>query len=189
MTDAPATMTARADRPGHAEALRRSGLTHILAAFDPHVAGTPPLGLDLPGSDIDILCHAPDPGHFAAVLFAAFAGEAGFLLRQWTGAGRPVIASFGAHGWPFEIFGAAAPVVDQPGWRHFEVERRLLALGGESLRAAVMRHRRAGLKTEPAFAAALDLVGDPYARLLDLEHQSDAALADLLIGAGYPAAR
>jgi len=32
-----------------------------LAEFDPHLAGTLPLGLDLPTSDLDILCHAAEP--------------------------------------------------------------------------------------------------------------------------------
>lgn len=156
-----------------------------LRAFDPHIAGTPPLGLDLPASDIDILCHAPDPAVFAAVVWDRFRNGSGFALRQWIGDGRPVIAGFHAHGWAFEIFGAAAPVREQAGWRHFDVERRLLALGGAPLREAVMAGRHRGLKTEPAVAAALGLSGDPYAALLDLQRQPDDALRRILLDAGF----
>lgn len=167
-------------RPGHEDALRRTGALSALAAFNPHVAGTPPLGLDLPGSDIDILCHAPDATAFAMQVWHRFSGHDCFAMHQWTQGGRPVVAGFVAEGWQFEIFGAGEPVAAQAGWRHFVVERRLLALGGADLRAAVMAGRRAGLKTEPAFAAALGLAGDPYAALLAIADWPDEALAALV---------
>lgn len=173
------------DRCSYREAIRRSGVLAALRAFDPQVAGTPPLGLDLPASDIDILCHAPDAAVFAAVVWDRFRSQSGFALRQWIGDGRPVIAGFHAHGWAFEIFAAAVPVREQAGWRHFDVERRLLALGGTPLREAVMAGRRRGLKTEPAVATALGLSGDPYAALLDMQRQPDDALRRILRDAGF----
>lgn len=161
-------------------ALRRSGALRRLAGFDPHVAGTPPLRLDTPASDIDLLCHAPDAVAFSAHLWREFGGESGFALWQWRGAGRPVLARFRAEGWAFEIFGAAQPVAEQAGWRHFVAERRLLALGGAPLRRAVRAARGRGLKTEPAFAAALGLGGDPYAALLALWEAPPGRLRALL---------
>lgn len=155
-----------------------------LAAFDPHVAGTPPLGLDVATSDIDMLCHAPDAQAFSETVWRACADANGFSMRQWAGNGRPVIASFSAYGWQFELFGAGRPVAEQAGWRHFLVEQRLLVLGGEGLRAAVMARRLAGMKTEPAFAEVLGLAGDPYAALLKLGAQDDLRLAEWLARAG-----
>lgn len=175
----------RQDRPDYREALRRSGALAALARFDPHVAGTPPLALDLPGSDIDILCHAPDLADFAAALRDTFEAWDAFALRQWISNDRPVIASFHAHGWPFEVFGERRPVREQDGWRHFVVERRLLALGGPDFRAAVTRRRMAGDKTEPAFAAVLGLPGDPYRAMLALAAESDAQLAVRVVAAGF----
>ncbi len=167
-------------RPGYREALADSRVLAALAAFDPHVAGTPPLGLDLPDSDIDILCHAPDADAFCTIAWFACAGFEDFTMHQWRSGGRPVIARFRAQGWAFELFASPEPVTAQAGWRHFIVERRLLGLGGDRLRDAVMTARREGLKTEPAFAKILGLRGDPYAAILALEAQSDTALADLL---------
>ncbi|MBY8826170.1 DUF4269 domain-containing protein [Sphingomonas colocasiae] len=171
-------------RPDYREAIARSGVLERLSAFDPHVAGTPPLGLDLATSDIDILCHCPVPDVFAAALWQAFGDAEGFAIRQWASGARAIIADFVSHGWSFEIFGQAVPVRDQQGWRHFRVEQRLLALGGEGLRRAVLEKRRAGMKTEPAFAAVLGLPGDPYRAMLDLEMLPDAALVRHLQEAG-----
>ncbi|MCF3931905.1 DUF4269 domain-containing protein [Acuticoccus sp. M5D2P5] len=165
------------DRIDHEEAVTRLAVLDRLARFGPRLAGTPPLGLDLPGSDIDILCHAPDPAAFADAVWTAFAAHEGFAMRQWTGPRRPVIASFMAEGWVFELFGDDRPVEAQEGWRHFVIERRLLAIGGAALHAAVMAWRRRGYGTEPAFARVLGLAGDPYAALLDLGASSDEGLA------------
>jgi hypothetical protein len=167
------------------EALERLDLLSRLAAYDPHVAGTPPLGIALATSDIDVLCHAPDADAFGEDVRRLFGREAGFRMQQWTADERPIVAAFEAHGWAIELFGHPRPVREQAGWRHFLVERRLLDLGGEAFRAAVLQQRNDGLKTEPAFAAALGLSGDPYAKLLELERQADADLVALLHAAGF----
>lgn len=168
------------ERPDYRTALRVTSLLDALTGFDPHIAGTPPLGLDLPGSDIDILCHAPDPAAFAAHVWNRLSDHTEFALRQWADTSGPVIATFHAHGWWFEIFGSAEPVGTQAGWRHFMVERRLLAAGGNALRNRVMMLRHQGLKTEPAFAAALGLGGNPYDAILQLENRSGADLRRLV---------
>lgn len=173
-------------RPHYTEALSRINILEILAPFAPHVAGTPPLGLDLPTSDIDVLCYAPDPHVFTRAVWDAYSKCEDFSIRQWTGRENPIIASFAAADWTFELFGQALPVSEQHGWRHFQVERRLLTIGGGPFREAVMRQRRGGVKTEPAFAATLGLTeGDPYQALLEMAGWSDEALAALLQRLGF----
>jgi len=157
-----------------------------LAPFDPHIAGTPPLGLDLPSSDIDILCHAADAQIYLETVWALFSAHDDFHVWQWTGRpgdDRPIVARFKAMGWEIEVFGAAASVSDQAGWRHFNVERRLLAIGGQALRDRIMALRMQGMKTEPAFAVSLGIQADPYAALLDLERASDDELSALVSAA------
>lgn len=153
-------------------ALERSEVLSVLAAFDPRVAGTFPLGIDMPGSDIDVLCHAPDAQAFARAVWAAFRTVPGFAMHQWVGAERAVVAAFTMHGVPFELFASPIPVDAQVGWRHFTVERRLLAERDASFRDAIISARQAGMKTEPAFAHVLGLAGDPYAALLDLADEA-----------------
>jgi hypothetical protein len=167
------------------QAIDRLRVIDVLREHDPHIAGTLPLGIDVPGSDIDLLCHAPDADAFAQLVWSAFGDQSGFSIRQWTGDERPVIASFEAHGWPFELFGHPSPVPLQQGWRHFEVQRRLLTLGGTRFRRAVMQRRRRGAKTEPAFAAALRLDGDPYAGLLAVHSWDNRQLSRLLAARGF----
>ena len=167
-------------RPSYLEAIDHAEVLAVLASFDPHVVGTPPLGLDLPASDIDVLCHAPDPISFTSALWRAYADRRHFSIRQWIDRTRPVIASFEADGWRFELFGATRPVHQQDGWRHFDVERRLLRLGGAAFRRRVMDHRAQGLKTEAAFAAVLGLRGDPHAEMSRLHDRSDPVLAQAL---------
>lgn len=154
-----------------------SEICAALAPFDPRTIGTPPLGLDVPGSDIDIACHAPDPDAFGAYVVHRFGREPGYAIRRWRGDGASVICRFERRGWPIEIFGAPEAVAAQTGYRHFAIESRLLALGGKTLHAAVRAARMGGLKTEPAFAAVLGLTGDPYTALLALEPLDDRDLA------------
>lgn len=152
----------------------------MLADFDPRVIGTLPLGLDISTSDIDVAVHASDPDAVADILWARRERLTALSLRRWTHGDRPLVAEFTHLGWSFEVFAAPVPVIDQAGWRHFDVERRLLSIGGERLRNAVRTQRLAGLKTEPAFAAVLALAGDPYSALLKLYLADDAELTEIV---------
>jgi hypothetical protein len=119
-------------------------------------------------SDIDIVCCAADRSSVATLLWEHFREADDFALYQWSARGRPVIAKFSTYGWPFEIFASATPVQDQAGWRHFDVEKRLLSLGGPAFRTTICAFRAGGVKTEPAFARALELEGGPLRRPVQL---------------------
>jgi hypothetical protein len=170
-------------------AVQRLDIMRILAAFDPHVVGTLPLGVDRPDSDIDIVCHAKDPEAIIDVIWQHFCALEGFTLYQWSANGRPLIARFEAEGWPFEVFAGTDPVYEQPGWQHFAVEKRLLDIGGPVFRTAIAALRMDGVKTEPAFAMALGLSGNPYRHVGALFHRSDEHLIDLLAKRGFPCSR
>ncbi|MGY4226556.1 hypothetical protein ACVMIH_003917 [Bradyrhizobium sp. USDA 4503] len=140
---------------GHyASAVTSSAVMELLKPFDPRIVGTLPLGLAVPGSDIDIVCHASDPNAFADIVWAHYQACDDFVLFRWTSGTRPVIARFVCDGWPFELYGDLRLVEQQRGWIHFKVERRLLALddggaaasrqgieGGRSQDRACVRYR------------------------------------------------
>lgn len=151
-----------------------------LAGYDAGLAGTFPIDIAIPGSDLDILVQDHDPLALAPFLNAAFGEEPGYVCRSaGTADGLALVASFRLDDLPVEIFVQALPVSRQMGWRHMLVEARLLTLD-PSLRPAVRALKQAGVKTEPAFARLLALPGNPYQALLNLEPLADRALADLL---------
>ena len=82
--------------------------------------------------------------------------------------------------WDIELFCQTIPTNQQWGVRHFKIEQRLLNLEPR-LKKVVFHLKQNGLKTEPAFAAALGLSGDPYSVILEIEDLNDAELAQLII--------
>jgi hypothetical protein len=163
------------------QALEALRVFPLLRAFDPVLAGTIPLDVDIPGSDLDIVCYAEDGGAFAQCLHDAFGHCVGFALQRDLLNGLPtVIAQFTYRGFPVEIFGQPLPVMAQAAIRHMLVEERLLRHGGEEVRWKIRHLKRQGLKTEPAFAAIFDLAGDPYDRLLELAELCEEELLALI---------
>lgn len=163
------------------EVVEDNGLLAALHMFDPCIVGTLAIGLAVDGSDIDIVCETHDADDFRERLATAFGhhGQFGLAVRHDRRPWR-VVARFEVEGWPVEVFGEPRPVVLQAAYRHMVIQHRLLDLGGSALRAAVMRRRHGGAKTEPAFASALGLEGDPYSALLELESLSDSQLLALI---------
>jgi len=159
------------------QTLTISNMLPVLRPYRPLLVGTVPIGLQLPGSDLDIICEVYDLGPFEALLRQHFGHYPGFSLRHTQRQGHAcIVAGFTTGEWPIEVFGQPVSSTQQHGYRHLLIEHRLLELGGSTFRAQVQARRTAGLKTEPAFAASLGLAGDPYAALLTLEVSSDAEL-------------
>lgn len=159
--------------------LQNLGIWHTLATFDPVLAGTIPLDIDIASSDLDILC-AVAPAEimsFTEVLQAQYAHLPEFALTQ-----KPinnslaVVCRFRFLEFEVEIFGQDCPTERQDAFRHMVVEYYVLQAGGEMWRAAVRRLKEQGLKTEPAFAVLLHLPGNSYEALLSLEGKSVEAL-------------
>lgn len=152
------------------ELLTRHEIFVKLAPFDPLLAGTIPIGIDTPDSDLDILCHCPDVAHFESELRSFFGREPSFRLHHKVIRGRAsVVCSFEKEDFVIEIFGQDQPSRLQNAYRHLLIEARLLEERGPDFRRQVIELKQSGLKTEPAFALLLGLEGDPYEALLELE--------------------
>ncbi len=153
----------------------------ILRDYHPVLVGTFPLGIDVPGSDLDLICEVHDFTEFEQVVRAAFDQQSGFQVTSEIVRGIPsLIVNFNYAGFPIEIFAQPKPVTEQYAYRHLLVEARLLAIGGAAARAAIRAMKLAGIKTEPAFAQYFKLEGDPYAVLAQLSYVSDDELRDMV---------
>ncbi|OHY98518.1 DUF4269 domain-containing protein [Thalassospira sp.] len=141
------------------------GVWDGLAGFDPIVAGTFPINLDIDGSDIDILCHCPDFDGFKAHVQAVFGHHDDFGLHRRPATqhvAQAIVVRFVLDDLPVEIFATGTPSQCQFGFRHMLVEARLIYLLGSQLSEEIRKMKRAGFKTEPAFAILLELGADPY---------------------------
>lgn len=171
-------------RPCYKSVIDQVGLLRALEEFNPVVIGTPPLGIATISSDIDVACSSPDLERFADVAQRMFGQMQSFSLRKVDHLPEPaIVASFIELGWEIEAFCQKIPTEDQWGVRHFHIEARLLALAPQ-LRERVVRLKRDGVKTEPAFAEVLSLVGDPYGALLELESLTDEQLLKMISAIG-----
>jgi hypothetical protein len=168
-------------RTDYIEVLNCLGISELLADVDYEVIGTPPLGIDIADSDIDISCFSSAPDVLAQKLSTALINHKD--LSQRTLSFPPYkteLVSFTFMEWPIEFFIQDRPLKDQFGVRHFLLERRLLSLLGSKFIQQLIRLKQQGMKTEPAFATLLGITGDPYINLLSLEDLSDQKIKQLL---------
>lgn len=148
-------------------AIRKSGVFNLLQPYGPVLAGTLPLDLFTPTSDLDILCFAPDPLAFFDFAKSALGHFDKFRIYQVIINGEEaIIVNFSFGGFAFEVFAQKIPVKEQTAYRHLLIEHQILQEKGEAFREKVMELKSKGVKTEPAFAYVLQLKGDPYEALL-----------------------
>lgn len=147
-------------------------LWDVLSDYNPVLAGTIPLGIDTPESDLDILCQVADFDRFIAFAKEAFSLYDGFSAQIGLVRNEPFVSvSFNCDGFVFEIFAQDKSFKEQHAYRHMLIEDYFLRREGQSFSAQIMELRSQGMKTEPAFATVLGLSGDPYLELLKMEEQ------------------
>ncbi|WP_439836507.1 DUF4269 domain-containing protein [Aeromonas enteropelogenes] len=164
-------------RQRSSHALLTAGLWARLQELCSDVAmvSTLAIGLDRPGSDLDILCQHPLPAQLAAQLReqgwqASDKGEGIWLLER-------LFAGPDGHSWPVELYVTPAAVETLNGWRHLTLMAALLAHFGDDFYQTVLRLRlEEGLKGEAAICRLLGLAGNPYEALLTLEGRNLATL-------------
>lgn len=145
---------------------RWDALRHLCQ--DLALVSTVAIGLDRPGSDLDILCQHANPAALAARLHeqgwqGRERGERVWVLEQ-------SLRGPDGQAWPVELYVTPSPIQMLNGWRHLSLMAALLEHFGWEFYQAVLRLRlEQGFKGEAAICQLLGLPGDPYQALLALE--------------------
>lgn len=141
----------------------------ILQPYNPMLTGTIPIEIDLPESDLDIICECENHEEFSKLISNHFHQKKGFEISTYTPSSgtTTTIATFESSNFIFEIFGQNIPTEKQNAYRHMLIEYRILAEKGEAFKNKIIQLKQEGIKTEPAFAKLLRLEGNPFDELLN----------------------
>lgn len=161
------------------KALYDSGVLLNLKSFGALVTGTFPLDIAIDHSDIDIVVSTDQLLDLADLLKGLYGGQNGFKLEVNS---SYIVSEFSFSGFKFEIYAEKTLSCLQDANLHFLIEERLLKLGSEKFKKKIIELKKAGLKTEPAFAQVLNLNGDPYQALINIRKKSESELKALLAG-------
>ncbi len=146
------------------------GIFDDLEKYDPVLVGTFPLGINIEGSDLDILMHCDELIILTKRLVHLYGSLDGFYIEIKKKYDKDVlICRFNFQGFPFEIYATDIPVEKQRAYLHMIKEYKILNHQGESFKNQVIALKKKGVKTEPAFAQLLGVEGDPYEGLLAYE--------------------
>lgn len=149
--------------------LNKLKIFKILREYNPTLVGTIPIEIDISESDLDIICEVYELEEFEELVIKSFNKYGNFRIERKMVKGLLTsISYFGYSNFLIEIFGQPKPVIEQNGYRHMIVEKKLLEISGESARKKIIKLKKSGLKTEPAFAKYFNLKGDPFDELLKL---------------------
>ncbi|WP_416150691.1 DUF4269 domain-containing protein [Salipaludibacillus sp. HK11] len=150
------------------KAIRNLGIMDSLCEYNPILCGTFPIGIDITDSDLDIIMEVYDFQRFEEKINNLYGDKEGFKIKRLLIRESSVVkANFIFEGFEFELFGEAQPVKTQNAYLHMIIENSLINLL-PNIRAEVIKLKKQGLKTEPAFCKFLQLEGDdPYENLLE----------------------
>lgn len=147
-------------------AIRKLKIMNDLAAYNPTLCGTFPLNIAVDTSDLDIIMEVYNLGAFEIEVRNLYSRHRHFHLKKLEIRGNPVVkANFTFEGFEFELFGQPQPIEKQYAYMHMIVEDHLLKQF-PGLRDDIIRLKKQGIKTEPAFCKVLGLRGDPYESLI-----------------------
>jgi hypothetical protein len=157
--------------------LTANNIFEKLKRFSPILTGTIPLNIDIEESDLDIACYWRDKDNFIDVIRTEFYKQANFAFSQKViNNQETILTNFSLGEFKIEIFAQNRPTKEQEAFRHMLIEYEILEAKGENFRQDIIRLKRQGLKTEPAFAKLLGLSGNPYEALLSFKINNESAV-------------
>jgi hypothetical protein len=160
-------------------ALMRLRLLESLSRFRPVLTGTIPIACDIPGSDLDIICHASDLQAFKLFADNNFSGFPNYRSKtKELRGGLSVIARFTHCNFELEVVCQRHTAENQYAFGHMIAEALLLYRKGIMNRFAIRKLKQQGLTTEEAFARHFSLPNNPYEHLWKLYIREKNNLSD-----------
>lgn len=161
--------------------IQELNILNTLHKYNPILVGTIPIEIDLPESDLDIICEVYDFHKFKDIMEITYGMYREFecRIREVDGITR-IVCNFIYKGWMFEVFGQAIPPVKQNAYKHMIIEHRILNILGDKSREDILQLKKDKLKTEPAFGQLLKIEGDPYMFLLKMYDWTEEELGKYL---------
>ncbi|KAM9957717.1 hypothetical protein ACTFIW_012686 [Dictyostelium discoideum] len=154
--------------------LKENKIIEVLKEFEPILAGTIPIEIDIIGSDLDICCCWKDDDDnnkekLISTIEKNFSSYKDFKIKKnhIVNGVETIFSEFEIDGFQFEIFCQNIPTKQQNAYRHMIIEYQILFEKGESFKNDIINLKKFGLKTEPAFAKLLNITGNPYIELLN----------------------
>lgn len=149
------------------EVLTRYQIFERLKDYSPILAGTIPIEIDIEDSDLDIICEVTDFTEFEKTLSEMFSEFDLKIEKITVNNEQATVLNFELEEFPVEIFGQNKPATEQNAYRHMIAEYKILQEKGEDFKQKIIKLKKQGIKTEPAFGILLNLE-KPYEDLLKM---------------------
>ncbi|WP_080780026.1 DUF4269 domain-containing protein [Chryseobacterium phocaeense] len=154
------------------EVLRKYRVFEKLSFYSPVLAGTIPIGIDIEGSDLDIICEVDlrfeEDFLDDIAMSRLMPGDTDVKVENIMVRGEKcIVLNFMLEEFPVEIFGQNKPSLQQYAYRHMMAEYRILNEKGKDFKQKIIELKKQGIKTEPAFGLLMGLE-NPYEDLLKL---------------------
>ncbi|WP_394665970.1 DUF4269 domain-containing protein [uncultured Chryseobacterium sp.] len=149
------------------EVLTRYQIFEKLKDYSPILAGTIPIEIDIEESDLDIICEVTDFTEFEKTLSEMFSEFDLKIEKITVNNEQAIVLNFKLEEFPIEIFGQNKPATEQNAYRHMIAEYKVLQEKGNDFKQKIIKLKKQGIKTEPAFGILLNLE-QPYEDLLKM---------------------
>jgi uncharacterized protein len=161
------------------EFFQKSNFFHNFSDFSPCISGTLPLLIHTETSDLDILFFSRNLERFKQKAKQCFKNEVDFSVKETIHQGlTSLVINFNFKDLKIEFFCQDKPVYQQQANQHFLIEGRILKLLGKDFKEKIIKLKKQGIKTEPAFGQLLNL-NKPYQDLIKLNQMSDLEISRL----------
>ncbi|MEF9477467.1 DUF4269 domain-containing protein [Chryseobacterium sp. 1B4] len=152
------------------ELLTKHRFFEKLKVYSPILAGTVPIGIDIEGSDLDLIFEVNlgfEKDFLDDLMFSRFIPHDVETKVEYPiiNGEKCITLNFILDEFPIEIFGQNKPTTEQNAYLHMIAEYKILQEKGKEFKQKIIELKKQGIKTEPAFGLLLGLE-NPYEDLL-----------------------